>query len=429
MNQQAQLEIEKSILGASLLEPEALDVVLSELGPSAFTISRHRLIFKALQRLSQKREPIDLVSVTAELGQGLAEAGGAGYLSELIGFVPTAANVCFYVQKAREAAGRRKLFVTVSEAKRALEEGGELSAIREQLEQALLDVDSRRDSGPQAVGDAVSQVFNDLDHASQNPGLIPGLSTGFQTLDTLLGGFQRADLLILAARPSMGKSALALNVIENVTFRAPKPIPTLLFSLEMARGQLVQRLLASLAEVDLARMRVGKLNSEECRRLAGAADQVKRAPLFIDDAAGLSIAELRARARQIKRRHDFGLMAVDYLQLMRGSGDTRTQEVGSISRGLKALAKEFNTPVLALSQLNRALENRSDKRPILADLRDSGEIEQDADVIMFIYRPIVHNRNADPEKAELIVAKQRQGPTGVIPLKFRKEFTKFRGEL
>lgn len=420
----SQNEFEKSVLGAVFLDPSSLDDVLPLLAPNDFAGTNHQAIYTAIKAMAESGSPIDLVTMTASLkdaGQ-LELAGGTSYLSELVDFVPTAANVGYYVRKVRGESARRKTETLLVEELSRLKGGDSLSDVQERVEATFLLMSADHKGGPQLVASVLPKLMEQVDHSQKSPGRVNGLETGYSRLDQSVGGLRGGDLVIVAGRPSMGKTAFTLNIAENVA-GAGKQVA--FFSLEMTRIQLTERLVFGRAEVDSVKARIGKLESNDIRRILGAAESLHAVPLHIDDTSALSVFQLRSHCRRMKRKGGVDLIIVDYLQLMRGSGDSRVQEIGNISRSLKALAKELDVPVIALSQLNRSLESRTEKRPTLSDLRDSGEIEQDADLVWMLYRDVVYNKKANPREAELNMAKNRRGPCGTVRLYFDAQFTRF----
>ena len=431
-----------SVLGGVLIENEALHKALELLRSEDFYRESHRKIFETLIELSQKGEPADLVTLTAALQQrGQLEAvGGSSYLSTLVDFVPTAANITYYCRLVKEKAIARHLINVATEIATRGYEGGEMEKTLDWAEKSIFEIASMKTRPSYfSTREIMKDTFKAIEKLYDRKELVTGVPTGFTDLDMMTAGLQGGDLLIVAARPSMGKTAFALNLVEHAGVHAENPVPTIIFSLEMGKEQLVQRLLCSVAKVDASRLRTGHLGESDWPKLTHAAGLLSDAPIYIDDTPGISVLELRAKCRRLKAEKGLGLVMVDYLQLMSGhNAESRQQEISEISRSLKGLAKELSVPVVALSQLNRSLENRSDKRPIMADLRESGAIEQDADVIMFIYREAVYcedcrNRektcDKDHEKnAEVIVGKQRNGPIGTVNLTFRGEFTRFENQ-
>ena len=431
-----------SVLGGVLIENEALHKALELLRSEDFYRESHRKIFEALIELSQKGEPADLVTLTAALQQrGELEAvGGSSYLSTLVDFVPTAANITYYCRLVKEKAIARHLINVATEIATRGYEGGEMEKTLDWAEKSIFEIAGMKTRPSYfSTREIMKDTFKAIEKLYDRKELITGVPTGFTDLDMMTAGLQGGDLLIVAARPSMGKTAFALNLVEHAAVHAENPVPTIIFSLEMGKEQLVQRLLCSVAKVDASRLRTGHLGESDWPKLTHAAGLLSDAPIYIDDTPGISVLELRAKCRRLKAEKGLGMVMVDYLQLMSGhNAESRQQEISEISRSLKGLAKELSVPVVALSQLNRSLENRSDKRPIMADLRESGAIEQDADVIMFIYREAVYceeckSREKTCDKgheksAEVIVGKQRNGPIGTVNLTFRGEFTRFENQ-
>ena len=425
------VEAEQSVLGGILLENESLYKALEFLTEQDFYKPSHQKIFRALISLSEGGKPADLVTLTQELKtMGLLnEVGGSSYLASLINNVPTAANVLYYAKIVREKALLRNLISVATEiVSKGYQEGGsDLDSLLDTAEQSIFNVSNRRyKAGFTPIREIVKSSFKVIEHLYERKESITGVSSGFEELDRLTSGFQASDLIIIASRPSMGKTSFALNIAQHAAIQAK--VPSAFFSLEMSKEQLVMRMLTSLAKVDASRLRIGRLQETDWPKLTKAAGQLSEAPIFIDDTSALSVLEIRAKCRRLLVEHKIGLVVVDYLQLMRGLyySESREKEISEISRGLKALAKELSVPVIALSQLNRAVENRNDKRPQMADLRESGAIEQDADIIGFIYRDEVYDKNSDWKgTAEFIVSKQRNGPTGIVRLAFLQQYTTF----
>ncbi len=431
------LEAEQSLLAGVLIDPESINKVIDIVLPEDFYRDDHRRIFELMLDLYERNEPIDIVTVSSVArDKGLLEKiGGVTYLNTLVDMMPTSANITQYGKMVREKALLRGLIHVSTEI---IEKGYEVEAnidtYVDEAEKMIFQISERKyKQAFFAVRDLVMENVKTIEKLYQKKQAVTGLSTGFVELDKLTSGLQPSDLIIVAGRPSMGKTAFCLNIAQHVALTDGGNIPVGVFSMEMSKEQLVMRLLSSESEVEFSKLRTGALSGTEWPKLAQAADTLYKAPIFIDDSAGLSILELRARARRLKKEHDLSLLVIDYLQLMRGrsntSGDRREQEISEISRFLKALAKELNIPVIAISQLNRMVEQREDKKPRLADLRESGAIEQDADVIIFIYRDEVYNKSPDnPLKgvAEIIIGKQRNGPTGDIEVAFLDKYTTFR---
>ena len=427
------IEAEQAVLGGLMLSPDSWDRVADRLVEHDFYRRDHRLIFRAISDLSNKGMPYDAVTLGEWFdAQGLAElVGGSSYVIELANTTPSAANIVAYADIVREKSVLRQLIDAGTEiAGDAFQPEGrssqEVLDVAEQKVYKIAEAGARGRQGFVGMRSAVKEAFQILHHRYENKGQVTGLSTGFADLDEMTAGLQPSDLIILAARPSMGKTALALNLAETAALRGKKAVAV--FSMEMSSSQLAFRLISSLGRINQQHLRTGDLEEEEWPRVTSAITMLSDAKIFIDDTPSLSPGELRARARRLKREHDLGLIVIDYLQLMQvpGNKENRATEISEISRGLKALAKELNVPVLALSQLNRSLEQRTDKRPMMSDLRESGAIEQDADLIMFIYRDDYYNHDsADKGLAEIIIGKQRNGPTGMVKLTFLGQFTKF----
>lgn len=424
------LEAETSVLGAVLLENEALNRVLEILKEDDFYRNAHRRIFSAILHLYEHSEPVDLITLSEVLktrGE-LDDVGGVEYLNSLVNGVPTAANISYYAKIIKEKALLRKLINRTTEiVSQSYSISGEVDEFIDQAERTIFEIsEDRVRPSFYPIKDLIKSSFKTIERLYEKRQLITGVPTGFQRLDELTSGLQPSDLIIIAGRPSMGKTALALNIAQNASVQAA--IPAAIFSLEMSKEQLALRMLCSEAKVDAHRLRGGFLSESDWPKLTRAAGSLSEAPLFIDDTPGLSALEMRAKTRRLKIEHNLGLVIVDYLQLMRGRAraDSREQEISDISRSLKALAKELSIPVIALSQLNRRVEERGDKRPQLSDLRESGAIEQDADVILFLYREEVYNKSEENRgKAELIIGKQRNGPTDKVDLAFLDKYTRF----
>jgi replicative DNA helicase len=425
------IEAEESVIGGVLLDNNALDRALEILVPDDFYREAHRKIMRAIVDLNTRNEPVDLVTLTDALRSRdeLQDVGGAAYLAELAERVPTAANVAYYARIIKDKAVLRSLIQRATEiAMRSYEAQADVDSFLDEAEHQIYEIAERK-TRPSffRVGDIVIESMKAVEQLYERKELVTGVPTGFIDLDRKTAGLQASDLIIVAGRPSMGKTALALNMAQYAALE--HGVGVAVFSLEMSKEQLVLRMLCSEARVDQQKVRSGHAGERDYPKLAIAAERLSEAPIYIDDTPALSVLELRAKARRLKREREakLGLIIVDYLQLMRGViSDSREQEISSISRALKALAKELDIPVVALSQLNRQVEQRSDKRPVMADLRESGAIEQDADVIMFLYRPYVYDpKNADETEAEVIIGKQRNGPTGTVTLTFLSQYTRF----
>jgi replicative DNA helicase len=432
------IEAESSVLGGLLLDNAAWDRVGDLLNDSDFYRYEHRLIYSAMTTLINASKPADVITVYEQL-QNLGkseEVGGLSYLNSLAQYVPSASNIRRYAEIVRERAILRKL-VSVSDeiATNAFNtQGRPVATIVDEAEQKIFNIGeegSRMKQGFQSMDTLVVDLLDRVQEMADNPNDITGVPTGFYDLDRMTSGFQAGDMIVLAARPSMGKTALAINIAEHVALN--EGLPVAVFSMEMGAAQLAVRVVGSIGRIDQTHLRTGKLSDEEWPRLTEAIEKLRTVSLHIDESAGLNSSELRANARRLARKcGKLGLIVVDYLQLMSGSGgggngENRATELGEISRGLKMLAKELQCPVIALSQLNRSVETRTDKRPMMSDLRESGAIEQDADIIMFIYRDDYYTKelSKEPGVAEVIIAKQRNGPTGTVKLAFLKPITKF----
>jgi replicative DNA helicase len=425
------IEAEQSILGGILIENDAINTVVEFLEAGDFYREAHQKIFQCMITLSEKNEPLDLITLTNELKKTkeLESIGGASYLASLVESVPTAANIAYYAKIVKEKSILRKLISTATEiVTQSYHEGKDLEDFLDDAEQAIFRISEHRVKPAfYPIKEIVKESFKVIERLYEKKELITGIPSGFKDLDRKTAGFQNADLIIVAGRPSMGKTALCLNIAQHASITSK--IPTAMFSLEMSKEQLAIRMLCSEARVDSSRLRSGFLSESDWPKLTMAAGALSDAPIFIDDTPAISVLELRAKARRLKADRGLGLVIVDYLQLMRGrSGmERREQEISEISRSLKALAKELDIPVLAISQLSRKAEDRPGRQPQLSDLRESGAIEQDADVIIFIYRDEVYNPDSDRKgTAEVIIGKQRNGPTGKVDLSFISEFTTFK---
>ena len=427
------VEAEQSVLGSLMLKPDAWIDVIDILDASDFYRAEHKIVFEAMDGLWRDNQPIDAVTVANVLsGKGqLDRIGGAAFLAELVETTPGVANAPAYARIVRDRSTLRQLIRAGQHiTQHGFEPDGRSSDdLVEEAEREVFAIAEGRiaDSGPLPITPMLNTAADELRRLYENQGQLPGLPSGFEDLDKMTTGFKDSDLIVIAGRPSMGKTAFAMNIVEYAVVQCDKP--SVVFSLEMAAEQLVLRLLSSLAHIDQSRMRIGELNDRDWDNFSREVGRLRDKPLYIDDTPALTPGELRARVRRVSREAGgIGLIAVDYLQLMRiaGSPENRTTEISEISRSLKALAKEMHCPVLALSQLNRDVEKRQNKRPMMADLRDSGAIEQDADLILFIYRDEVYNEES-PDKgiAEINIGKQRNGVTGTVRLSFLGELTKF----
>ncbi|MFT3668280.1 primary replicative DNA helicase [Pseudoxanthomonas sp. CF385] len=429
------IEAEQAVLGGLMLAPEAYDRINDKLTANDFYRRDHQLIYRAIAELAERNRPFDAVTLGEwfeSQGQMDLVAGGA-YLVELASTTPSAANITAYAEIVRDKAVMRQLIEVGTEIVNDAfqpegKESDEMLAIAEQKVFAIAEQGARGRTDFVAMNDALKDAFEVLRIRSESGGTVTGLPTGYTEFDMMTAGLQPTDLVILAARPAMGKTTLALNMAEYAAIKSKKAVA--IFSMEMSAGQLAMRLISSVGRINATRLRTGQLEDEDWSRVTSAIRILKdQAKVFIDDTPGLSPDVLRSKARRLKREHDLGLIVIDYLQLMSvpGNSENRATEISEISRSLKGLAKELNVPVIALSQLNRSLETRTDKRPVMADLRESGAIEQDADMIVFIYRDDYYNKETSPDKglAEIIIGKQRSGPTGSCKLRFFGEYTRF----
>lgn len=424
------IEAEQAVLGCMMIETEAISQVGGVLREEDFYREAHRKIFTAIIKLSEKGEPIDLISVTEELRSKnqLEEIGGSVYVSELANCVPTAANAQYYAKIVRSKGVLRSLISTASNIAALGYQGDEeVEILLDKAEQMIFNISQGSSSqGIHQIKDVLVDAFERLERVYETAGGITGVPSGFLELDYMTSGFQPSDLIIIAARPSMGKTALALNMAQNIAVK--NKIPVALYSLEMSKEQLAQRLLCAEARINGQHLRSGQLQDKDWMVLSHALGRLSEAPIFIDDTPGITLMELRAKARRLKAEHGLGMLVIDYLQLMQGNGkiENRQQEISEISRSLKSLARELEVPVIALSQLSRAVESRINKRPQLSDLRESGSIEQDADLVLFIYRDEYYNPESEKKGiAELIIAKQRNGPVGNVETVFMKDYTRF----
>ncbi len=428
------LEAEQSVLGAILLDNEALLKVLEILSPEDFYREAHRKIFLAMLEMFERGESIDIISLKdhLQMKKELDSVGGISYISSLAASVPTAANVKHHARIIREKALMRGLVHAATEVIEMVYDGGlPADEMVDEAEKVIFEIsDKRTTSTFSMMKDVIKDSFQMIENLYDSKKAVTGVPSGYRDLDEITTGFQRGDLIIVGGRPSMGKTTFALNIAQHVAVELGEPVA--IFSLEMSKRSLAVRMLCAEAMVDANKVRKGFISKEDWHKLTAAAGRLAEAPIYIDDTSYLSVLEMRAKARRLKlERGSLSLIIVDYLQLMKGRGnyERREQEISDISRSLKALAKELEVPVVALSQLNRAVEHRQDKKPSLADLRESGAIEQDADVILFLYREEVYDKEKkDPSKkgkAEVIIAKQRNGPTGEIPLTFLSSCTRF----
>jgi replicative DNA helicase len=423
------IEAEQSVLGSLLIDRDAIIRVASYVRAEDFYIAANGTIYQAILDLYNRREPTDFLTLSDELERKstLEEVGGLGYLSSLLNIVPTAVHVEYYGRIVERTATLRRLIdAGTSIVGIGYQEGLEAEDALDSAEQALFTVSQRRQTKDfQSISDVLDRFFDQLDYLQQNRGEVVGIPSGYSDLDKLTGGLQRSDLIILAARPSMGKSALALGMAYGAAVQHGKKVG--FFALEMSAEQLVQRLLSTETGVDSHRLRLGQIDDNEWDRISRAFGRLAEAQIFIDDSANASVMDVRSKARRLQAEQGIDLLIVDYLQLMSGRRtENRVAEISEISRGLKGLARELNVPVVALSQLSRAVETRADHRPMLSDLRESGSIEQDADIVMFIYRDDKYDENSEKKGiAELIVAKHRNGPVGTVNLRFFDRTARF----
>lgn len=424
------LEAEEAVLGAVLIDPDAIIRLATILRPEDFYREKHGWIYEAVLALHERREPIDFLTVCDELNrQGrLDEVGGPAFITSLINAVPTSVHAEYYARIVERTATRRRLILAAGQiAVLAYQEADDVDEVVDHAEQILFGVSERRISRElMPIRQVLSEYYDRIEYLTRHQDAMLGVLTGFGDIDRLLGGMQKSDLIILAARPSVGKSALALSIAHNAAKRHKQRVA--IFSLEMSAEQVVQRLISAETAIDSQRLRRGRINDDEWGRFMKAYNDLAQAPVYIDDTPSISALELRTKARRLHAEFGLDLIVVDYLQLMRGDyrAENRVQEISNISRSLKGLAREMNVPVLALSQLSRGVESRTDKRPILSDLRESGALEQDADVVIFIYRDEMYNENTERKNiADILIAKHRNGPTGSVALFFKKELAQF----
>lgn len=426
------IEAEQAVLGAMLIKKEAIAEASQILKPEDFYREAHRLVFENMLSLFNRNEAVDLITVTEELRKNgqLEKAGGIAFVTSLANAVPTAANIEYHARIVKEKAHLRSLINAATEiAALAYEDTDDVVELMDRSEKLILEAAAQQNSNAFVpIKEILLSTFARIEKLYESKGGLTGLSSGFKDLDKLTSGLQASDLILVAARPSMGKTAFTLNIATHVAVREKKPVA--FFSLEMSKEQLVQRMLCAEGGIDSQRLRIGQLEDEDWTRLISAADRLNSAPIFIDDTPGITIMELRSKARRLKAEHDLQLIVIDYLQLMQGrsnkNGDNRQQEISEISRSLKALARELNVPVIALSQLSRSVESRQVKKPMLSDLRESGSLEQDADIVMFLYREDYYDPDTDQKNiTDVIIAKHRNGPVDTIQLFFHKQFTKF----
>ncbi|MBM7601384.1 replicative DNA helicase [Virgibacillus halotolerans] len=425
------IEAEQSVIGAIFLEPAAFSTASEVLVPEDFYRAGHQRIFAAMMKLADKGEPIDVVTVTTHLknAKQIDEVGGVSYLSEIAGSVPTAANIEYYSKIVEEKALLRRLIRTATDiVSSGFEKEDEVEDVLNDAEKNILEVSGRQNSGAfKAIKDVLIDVYDNIEQLHHAEADVTGIPSGFRDLDRLTSGFQRNDLIIIAARPSVGKTAFALNVAQSVAVNTDEKVA--IFSLEMGADQLVSRMLCAEGNIDAQRLRNGQLQADDWGKLTMAMGSLSNAGIFIDDSPGIRVSEIRSKCRRLKQEHGLGMILIDYLQLIQGSvnsKENRQQEVSEISRSLKGLARELNVPLIALSQLSRGVESRQDKRPMMSDLRESGSIEQDADIVGFLYRDDYYDTESEKQNIiEIIISKQRNGPVGNVELAFVKEYNKF----
>lgn len=424
-------QAESSLIGSLLIDKDAIIKTADIVHADDFYVDKNGLIFDAILKLFEKREPIDVVTLSEQLDKNgkLKEVGGASYLTELVNGVPSAAHVVQYAQIVAQKATLRRLIEAASQINAmAYEDEEQLDGLLDKAEKTLFDVSQKHlRQNFISIKDVLAESFDRLDSLHKDKESLRGIPTGFNGIDSILAGLQKSDLIILAARPSMGKTSLALNIAQNIAIK--QGVPVGIFSLEMSKEQLIDRLLASEAGIDSWKLRTGNLEDKDFEKINKAMGVLSEAPLYIDDSPMANVMEMRTKARRLQSEHDLGLIVIDYLQLMSGraNSDNRVQEISEISRGLKGLARELNVPVIALSQLSRSVEQRTPKIPQLSDLRESGSIEQDADVVMFIYREDYYDKDTEKKNiAEVLIKKHRNGPTGDVELFFQPEQTLFR---
>lgn len=421
-------DAEQSVLGSMILDKNAIAQVLEVLKADDFYRESHKTIFNAVLELFQKDIPIDLVTLSENLRSvdKLESVGGITYITELASSVPTTLNLGSYIKIVSEKSLLRRLIRASTEIMDdSYTMQDEVEAVLDGAEKRIFNIAEKRSSGGfEPLSSILERGFVEIERMFNNKGSTTGVASPFPELDAMTSGFQRGDMILIAARPSMGKTTLALNLAEHAALRVGKSIA--IFSLEMSTEQLAYKLLCSEANVDMLKLRTGELDDKDWENIARASGPLSQAKIYIDDTAGISVTEMRSKCRRLKLEHGIDMIMVDYLQLMSGSGENRQQEVSEISRSIKALAKEMNCPVIALSQLSRAPEQRADHRPMLSDLRESGSIEQDADLVMFLYRDEYYNKDSEDKNiAECIIAKQRNGPVGTVKLAWLGQFSRF----
>ncbi|TGA98677.1 replicative DNA helicase [Sporolactobacillus shoreae] len=426
-------EAEQAVLGAVFLEPEAVVTATELLVPEDFYRTSHQLIFSVMIQLFDRNEPVDVVTVTNALqsGKHLEEVGGVSYLADLAGSAPTAANIEFYCNIVAEKSLLRRLIRTATQiVSDSYTREDEAESIVDDAERQILEVAERKRTGEfRSIKDVLIETYDNIEALQSRKDDVTGTATGFLELDRMTAGFQKSDLIIVAARPSVGKTAFALNIAQNVATKNEANVA--IFSLEMGARQLAMRMLCAEGNIDAQKLRTGRLEDDDWQKLTMAMGTLSRAGIYIDDSPGIRVNDIRSKCRRLKQEKGLDLVVIDYLQLIIGSGgggrqENRQQEVSEISRTLKAMARELDVPVIALSQLSRGVESRQDKRPMMSDIRESGSIEQDADIVAFLYRDDYYNKESEKQNIiEIIIAKQRNGPVGTVELAFIKEYNKF----
>ncbi|MCA0988790.1 replicative DNA helicase [Guptibacillus algicola] len=424
------IEAEQAVIGAVFLETDALTTATEVLQPEDFYRAAHQKIFSVMIELSEKGEPVDLVTVTSELQDRslLEEIGGVSYLSDLANSVPTAANVEYYSKIVEEKSILRRLIRAATDiASDGYAKENKIENLLSEAEKSIMEVSQRKNTGAFiSIKDVLVDAYDNIEMLQNNTGDITGIPTGFSELDRMTAGFQRNDLIIVAARPSVGKTAFALNIAQNVATKTDENVA--IFSLEMGAEQLVMRMLCAEGNIDAQRLRTGALTGDDWQKLTMAMGSLSNAGIYIDDTPGIRVGDIRAKCRRLKQEKGLGMILIDYMQLIRGDGSTenRQQEVSEISRSLKGIARELEVPLISLSQLSRGVESRQDKRPMMSDIRESGSIEQDADIVAFLYRDDYYDKESENKNIiEIIIAKQRNGPVGTVELAFVKEYNKF----
>ncbi|WP_342399823.1 replicative DNA helicase [Weizmannia sp. FSL W8-0676] len=425
------IEAEQAVLGAIFLEPSAFITASEILTAEDFYRNAHQKIFQVFAKLNDAGKAVDLVTVAEELSatRQLEDVGGLSYLSELAASVPTAANIAYYAGIVAEKALLRRLIRTATHiAQEGYTREDDVDELLDEAERSIMEVAQRKNAGDfKHIKDVLVSTYDNIEMLHNRKGDVTGIPTGFYELDRMTAGFQRNDLIIVAARPSVGKTAFALNIAQNVGTKTGENVA--IFSLEMGAEQLVMRMLCAEGNIDAQRLRTGALTDEDWRKLTMAMGSLSNSGIYIDDTPGVRVTEIRSKCRRLKQEHGLGMVVIDYLQLIQGSAhsrENRQQEVSEISRSLKALARELEVPVIALSQLSRSVEQRQDKRPMMSDIRESGSIEQDADIVAFLYREDYYEQDTENKNIiEIIIAKQRNGPVGTVQLAFVKEYNKF----